>query len=176
MLLGPFLVHSQTWVDFFAARGAQLQGFLITQSPRFDLACIEALGTHCAASLNELRLMEIGKLSDEFLPHIAKCSKLSSLDLSYPDKSLSVDGVPVSSSSNTVTGVSSGVTLNLQGATGGASTTLDVTANGTQIASALSQFVTDYNSAVSLLSSQFTFSASSGSEGALGSDMRLNGK
>lgn len=92
-LLGPFLVHSSAWINFFKARGSQLQSFLITQSPRFDLACVEALAEHCSSTLTELRLAEVGELCDEFLPHIAKCSKLTWLDLSYPSKSLSVDAV-----------------------------------------------------------------------------------
>ncbi|EJD48337.1 RNI-like protein [Auricularia subglabra TFB-10046 SS5] len=92
-LLGPFLVHSEVWVDFFKSKGAQLQYFLITQSPRFDLASVEALADHCANSLTELRLAEVGKMSDEFLPHIARCGKLVSVDLSYPEKSLSADAV-----------------------------------------------------------------------------------
>ncbi|KZV99989.1 RNI-like protein [Exidia glandulosa HHB12029] len=92
-LLGPFLIRPPAWIDFFRARGAQLQGFLITQSPRFDLDCVEALVEHCGTTLTELRLAEIGKMADEFLPHIAKCSNLVHLDLSYPDNSLNDDAV-----------------------------------------------------------------------------------
>ena len=84
--------------------------------------------------------------------------------------SLTVDGIPVSSSSNAVTGVINGLTLNLQNLTSGAPVSLTVAADANQISSALSQFVTDYNSAASLLSSQFTFNTATGSEGALGSD------
>ena len=64
----------------------------------------------------------------------------------------------------------SGVTLNLQGITNGAPVTLTVAPDASQISSTLSQFVADYNSAASLLSSQFTFNTTSGTEGALGSD------
>lgn len=90
---------------------------------------------------------------------------------SAQNASLVVDGVPVSSSSNTVTGALSGVTLTLNGTTGtGSPTTLGVSADASQINSAISQFVTDYNSAISSVSAQFTFSASSASQGVLGSD------
>lgn len=85
--------------------------------------------------------------------------------------SLTVDGVPVSSASNTVTGALSGVTLTLTGTTLSSSpATLTIAANTAEIDSAVSQFVSDYNSAISLLSQQFTYSSSSGSQGVLGSD------
>lgn len=84
---------------------------------------------------------------------------------------LTVDGVPVSSASNTVSGALDGVTLTLTGTTASTSPAiLSVSADMSQINSAVSQFVSDYNSAVSLLSSQFTFSTSTGSQGVLGSD------
>jgi DNA repair protein RAD7 len=82
-LLGPFLVHASSWITFFEHH-QDLKGFLITQSPRFDLACMEALVTNCK-SLEELRLKEIGQIDDDFLPHIAKLGgQLTYLDLSYP--------------------------------------------------------------------------------------------
>ena len=86
------------------------------------------------------------------------------------DASLTVDGVPVTSASNTISGAVSGLTLNLQGITSGVPVTLGVTADATQISSSVSQFVNDYNSAVSLVNSQFTYSTSNGAQGALGSD------
>ena len=86
------------------------------------------------------------------------------------DASLTVDGVPVTSSSNTVTGAISGLSLNLQGVSNGSPVTLNVGADTSQIDSALSQFVTDYNSALSLVNSQFAYSVSSSSQGVLGSD------
>lgn len=85
--------------------------------------------------------------------------------------SLTVDGVPVSSASNTVTGAISGVTLQLLSPV--ASTTpvdLSVQTDTSQISSAINQFVSDYNSAIGLLNAQFTFSTSSSSEGPLASD------
>ena len=102
---------------------------------------------------------------------------------SASDAVLSVDGVPVRSASNTVTGAISGVTLNLlgtttytntDGSTATAQATIAVAADASQMTSAVSQFVTDYNSALSLVNSQFTYSATSSSQGALSgnSDIR----
>ena len=84
--------------------------------------------------------------------------------------SLTIDGIPVSSGTNTVTGAVSGLSLNLQGAAKGTTITLGVTADTSTISSAVSQFVTDYNSAVSLVNAQFTYSTANGTQGALGSD------
>ncbi|HEV2575599.1 MAG TPA: flagellar filament capping protein FliD [Acidobacteriaceae bacterium] len=85
--------------------------------------------------------------------------------------SLTVDGIPVSSASNTVTGVVPGLTLNLTGTTAGTSSaTVTVNADSNQISQTLSAFVSDYNSALSQVNSQFTYSTSTGSQGALSGD------
>ena len=85
--------------------------------------------------------------------------------------SLTVDGIPISSASNTVTGAITGLTLNLTGTTSANNpATLTVASDTTQISQALSTFVSDYNSTLSQVNSQFTYSASSGSQGVLGSD------
>ncbi|KAF8583143.1 RNI-like protein [Ramaria rubella] len=91
-LLGPFLVRVPGWISFFERMGPRLRGFLITQSPRFDLECVETLVKY-SPTLKELRLSEIGKLSDEFIPHLATLSHLTYLDLSKPSHSLSDDAV-----------------------------------------------------------------------------------
>ncbi|HEY1730419.1 MAG TPA: flagellar filament capping protein FliD [Terriglobales bacterium] len=84
------------------------------------------------------------------------------------DASLTVDGISVSSATNAVTGVVPGVTLNLLSADPGVEVSLGVAPDTSQIQSTLQQFVTDYNTVVSDLSTQFTFSGTS--EGPLASD------
>jgi flagellar hook-associated protein 2 len=85
--------------------------------------------------------------------------------------SLTVDGVPVTSASNTVTGAISGVTLSLLSpTTAGSPVDLSVQSDVTSVATAMGQFVTDYNSALALLNKQFAFSASTSSQGDLASD------
>ena len=66
----------------------------------------------------------------------------------------------------------SGVTLNLLAPTSGAAT-LTVAANSSALSNALSQFVTDYNSAVGLVNTQYTVN-SSGNEGVLAPDSTLS--
>lgn len=84
--------------------------------------------------------------------------------------SLTVDGIEIASASNTVTGVIPGVTLNLLSANPGVNVSLNVTPDTSQVQTALQQFVTDYNTVVSDLSAQFTFSTTTGTEGVLSSD------
>lgn len=86
------------------------------------------------------------------------------------DASLVVDGVPITSASNSVTNAISGVTLDLLGTGSGVTTTLTVASDATAAATAINQFVSDYNTALNLVTSQFTYSSTSSSQGALGSD------
>ncbi len=82
---------------------------------------------------------------------------------------LTVDGVPISSASNKVTGAIAGVTLNLQGTTLAATpANLTIASDSTQVSAAISKFVTDYNTALGLVNAQF--GATAGSQGVLGSD------
>jgi flagellar hook-associated protein 2 len=89
------------------------------------------------------------------------------------DASLTVDGVPIQSASNTVTGAISGVTLNLLGAAPGTPISLTVASDASQVSTAINQFVSDYNTAIGLVNSQFGFDATTNSQGVLGSDPTL---
>jgi flagellar hook-associated protein 2 len=82
--------------------------------------------------------------------------------------SLTVDGIAVSSATNTVTGAIPGVTISLAGANPGVQVNLSVAPDTAQIQSALEQFVSDYNTVMSDLTSQFTFSGTS--QGILATD------
>jgi DNA repair protein RAD7 len=90
-LLGPFLVRVPVWVHFFQSH-PQLEALLLYQSPRFDLECMSTLST-CCPNVTELRLKEIGKLDDTFLPYISSFQQLEQLDLSSPSTSCSEDGL-----------------------------------------------------------------------------------
>ncbi len=83
--------------------------------------------------------------------------------------SLTVDGVPVSSASNTVSGAIAGLTLTL----GSASTSpvnVSISTDASSIGSAVSSFVSAYNTLVNDLKSQFTFNGETSSEGVLAAD------
>lgn len=82
-LEGPFNVRKEGWLKFIESQGKRLEGFLITESPRFDIDCLKALAKHCP-NLKELRLKRFSKIDDEWLPVIAKFKKLETLDLSIP--------------------------------------------------------------------------------------------
>jgi len=84
--------------------------------------------------------------------------------------SLTVDGVPVSSASNSVSGVIPGVTLNLTGADSGTTVSLGITSNTDSAAQAINNFVNAYNSLIADLNSQFTYNAATQSSGPLSGD------
>jgi flagellar hook-associated protein 2 len=101
--------------------------------------------------------------------------------------SLTVDGVPISSASNTVTGAISGVTLNLLGAapattnSSGAVTTAATTINLSlgpdtdSINTAVSDFVTAYNTLISDVNTQTGYDSSTQTAGVLQSDSAITG-
>jgi flagellar hook-associated protein 2 len=85
------------------------------------------------------------------------------------DASLMVDGTPITSASNTVVGALNGVTLNLAGA----STTpvsVVIAPDVSDAGTAIQSFVTDYNSIVSTLNTQFTYNLTTGASGDLSGD------
>ena len=85
------------------------------------------------------------------------------------DASLTVDGVPIDSSSNTVTSAIPGVTLNLL-ATTSSPVTLQVSADTSQVATDINTFVSDYNTVISSINSQFSYDPTSGTAGTLMGD------
>ncbi|KAJ6629505.1 hypothetical protein B0H10DRAFT_2428441 [Mycena sp. CBHHK59/15] len=91
-LLGPFLVREPAWIAFFQSH-PNMEAFLITQSPRFSLECLDALITSSKATLCRLGLREVGKLSDAFLGPIAEFSELTYLDIAEPSESCTDDAV-----------------------------------------------------------------------------------
>jgi flagellar hook-associated protein 2 len=69
--------------------------------------------------------------------------------------SLTIDGVPFASATNTVTGAIQGVTLNLQSQAPDETVQLTVSPDTSQITNAVNNFVSAYNSVVSTINSQY---------------------
>ncbi|HTV59247.1 MAG TPA: flagellar filament capping protein FliD [Verrucomicrobiae bacterium] len=90
------------------------------------------------------------------------------------DASLTVDGIPVTSSSNTVTGVISGVTLNLASAAPNSPATITIEPDTTQEESAVNTFVSAYNTVIGDLNTQFSIDPTTGDAGPLASDSTLS--
>jgi flagellar hook-associated protein 2 len=84
--------------------------------------------------------------------------------------SLTVNGIAISSATNTVTGVIQGVTLNLL-STG--SSTLSVEPNTTGVSTAINQFVSDYNTLIGYVNTEFTDTPGTG-EGSLAEDPTIS--
>lgn len=87
--------------------------------------------------------------------------------------SLTLDGIPYSSTTNTITGAIAGVTLNLSSAAPAKTIQLTVGPDTTQITQAISDFVDAYNRVISDINQQFRVNAATNSEGPLGSDGSL---
>ena len=78
---------------------------------------------------------------------------------------VTVDGVPVQSTSNTITTALPGVTINLLGATQGSTISLTVAQDVSQSSSAINQFVSDYNTAINLVNAQFKLGTTTDASG-----------
>jgi flagellar hook-associated protein 2 len=86
------------------------------------------------------------------------------------DASLTVDGVPISSSGNTIANSVAGLTLNLVGADPNTEVQIAVSPDTDKVTQAVKDFVTAYNAIIQDLNSQFTFNTSTNSAGPLAAD------
>ncbi|MFY9643828.1 MAG: flagellar filament capping protein FliD [Terriglobales bacterium] len=100
---------------------------------------------------------------------VSSTSGLTFTTTAGQDASLSVDGIPIDSASNTVTGAISGLTLNLVGADAGGQVTVTVAPDTTQASEAIATFVGAYNTAIGDVNTQYTVSATN-QEGPLAGD------
>lgn len=87
--------------------------------------------------------------------------------------SLTIDGVPYSSVTNSITGAISGVTLNLRSGDPQTTVQLTVGPDTTQATNAINAFVSAYNALIGNLNSQFTLDPTNNTEGPLASDSFL---
>ncbi|HUN90340.1 MAG TPA: flagellar filament capping protein FliD [Terriglobales bacterium] len=85
------------------------------------------------------------------------------------DANFSIDGIPLTSATNTVTGIISGVSFQLAGQSSSA-VDVSVSADTGATSQAIGSFVSDYNTLISALNSQFTFDTSRNSAGPLADD------
>jgi flagellar hook-associated protein 2 len=84
-----------------------------------------------------------------------------------------VDGVPISSATNTVTGVLAGVTLNLTSAAPGTQLRLDIAPDTGTAKQAIADFVAAYNTLTSAINAQFAVNTSTNTSGPLASNSSL---
>jgi len=85
------------------------------------------------------------------------------------DASLTVDGIPIDSASNTITGAVNGLTLNLVGAAPGGQITVTIAPDATEAEKAIATFVGAYNTAIGDVNTQYSVSATN-QEGPLSGD------
>ena len=89
------------------------------------------------------------------------------------DASLTVDGIPIDSASNTVTGAVNGLTLNLLGAAPGTQVNVSIAPDASQISQAVTNFVNAYNTVIGDVNTQYTIDANN-QEGPLAGDSVLS--
>jgi flagellar hook-associated protein 2 len=89
------------------------------------------------------------------------------------DASLTIDGVPYTSASNTITGAIAGVTLNLASANPNETVQLGLGPDSTQVTQAVSNFVSAFNQVIGDINQEFTVNSSTNSQGPLGADTAL---
>ncbi|HTA26014.1 MAG TPA: flagellar filament capping protein FliD [Terriglobales bacterium] len=89
------------------------------------------------------------------------------------DASLTVDGIPVDSPTNTVTGVVSGVTFNLVSADPGVPVNVSATEDVSTASQAVTAFVNAYNAVVQNVNQEYTVGAN-GAQGPLAGDSTLS--
>jgi flagellar hook-associated protein 2 len=89
------------------------------------------------------------------------------------DAEITINGIPYASTSNTVTGAIPDVTLTLTSADSATPVQISVGPNVNQVTNSIDNFVTEYNTVVGDINSQFTVNAATNSEGPLGADTSL---
>jgi flagellar hook-associated protein 2 len=113
------------------------------------------------------------------LAHDVVITATDSLTLTHSSSganaSLSVDGVPIESGTNTVTGVIPGVTLDLQAAAQNKAVTVSIKEDTGRVSQAINNFVSSYNSIVSAINDQFAYDATTQTAGALSGDASVRG-
>jgi flagellar hook-associated protein 2 len=87
--------------------------------------------------------------------------------------SLTIDGIPYSSATNTIAGAIGGVTLNLVNAPPGNAVQVTVGPNVAQATSAINNFVSAYNQVISDINLEYQVIGPNNSQGPLGSDASL---
>ncbi len=89
------------------------------------------------------------------------------------DAEITVNGIPYASTSNTVTGAIPDVTLSLTSADPATPVEISVAPDTNTIDNAIDNFVTEYNTVVGDINTQFTVNSSTNTEGPLGADVNL---
>ena len=108
---------------------------------------------------------------------LAIATNTTILDFNAPsggtNASLTIDGVPFSSATNSITTAIAGVTINLQSAAAQTTVQLTVGPDTSQATDAINSFVSDYNTLIGDLNTQFTVDPTSNTEGPLAADTFL---
>ena len=86
---------------------------------------------------------------------------------------ITVNGIPYASTTNTITGATPDVTLDLTSADPATPVQISITPDTNAVDNAVNNFVAEYNTVISDINSQFAVNPSTESQGPLGSDVSL---
>jgi len=167
MPAGNFTITTGTGSDTITTDGTQTLSDVASQINGYNLGVTASVITDASGSRLAIIANSSGSASN-FTVTPSTGSDYGFTQITGNNASVTVDGIAYQSATNTVSGAISGVTLDLQGAQPGTEVTLAIAPDTSGIESALQQFVTDYNTVVSDLASQFTFNGAS--EGVLATD------
>src|SRR5262249_16644618 len=126
-----------------------------------DLLVVRSTNTGTA---NALTITDSTNLGLNTAPHVLETAA---------DARVVVDGVTITSASNTLTTAIPGVTVNLAGAKPGTNVTLDVGADTAKLKDSIKTFVDAYNGVATFLKNQFSADPKTGQAGVLAGDALL---
>ena len=147
--------------------GADVNAAIVNDGSGFRLTITsDTSGSASAVSIsnNTLQLADSSPFTFSRTHNIASTSEL--------DASLTVNGLSVTGSSNTVTDVIEGVTLNLAG-TPSSTITLTVSNDTETVKTKIQEFVDAFNDAYSYINDQFSYNAAAETSGTLAGDGTL---
>jgi flagellar hook-associated protein 2 len=154
-----------------------LDGKTLSQAAQYITAQLPGVNATVINDANGSRLSIVSGTSG--LPgalHITSDSSQMAWQSSSDAKNaqLTVDGVPVESTTNTVSGAIPGLTLTLSGQSATA-TQITVGADTSQASAAVNTFVSAYNSVITAINSQFAYDSVNQTAGALSGDSTIQG-
>jgi flagellar hook-associated protein 2 len=108
---------------------------------------------------------------------LAIANNSTTLNFSPPsggtNASLTIDGIPYSSTTNTISGAISGVTLNLSSEAPGKTVQVTVGPDVSQVTTAINNFVNAYNTVINDINQQYAVNPATDSQGPLAGDTAL---
>jgi len=162
---------SQTTTTIAIGNGVNTPQDLVKYVNGLNLGITASVVTDATGSRVALFSNSSGSASDfSIAPSGTSTDNIFTRASSGSNAALTVDGVPVSSATNTVGGVINGVTLNLYGEAPDTEVNLSIGPSTSSASQAINAFVSAYNSLVSQVNSQYAYDSTNQTSGPLSGD------